>query len=70
MGPVTAHIAGRLAPYRGAFLGGTSAPETSINSPVAIEKGSADQEDEDNKQETDRDKRERERAQLFNKLAA
>ena len=58
MGPVTAHIAGRLAPHCGAFLGGTFTPGTPINSPVAMKKKkkkrkrerniqSADQEDED-----------------------
>ena len=39
MGPVTAHIAGRLAPHCGAFLGGTFTPGTSINSPVAMNHG-------------------------------
>ena len=40
MGPVTAHVAGKLTPYCGVFLGGTYAPETSINSLVAMKKGS------------------------------
>ena len=76
MGPVAAHIAGRSAPHCGAFLGGTITPETSINSPVAMNNRSADQEDEDKKQERDnrlhtgRQREKRERAQLFSKLAA
>ena len=36
MGPLTAHIAGRLAPHCGAFLGGTITPGTAINSPAAM----------------------------------
>ena len=38
MGPVTAHIAGKLTPHCGAFLGGTFTPENSINSPAATRK--------------------------------
>ena len=40
MGSITAHIMGKVNPHYGVFLGGTFAPETSINSPVAMEKGS------------------------------
>ena len=39
-GPITAHITGKVSPNYGVFLGGTYAPETPINSPVAMEKGS------------------------------
>ena len=39
MGPVTAHIMRELTPHCGVFLGGTFTPETSINSPVAMTKG-------------------------------
>ena len=42
IGSITAHITGKVSPHYGVFLGGTYAPETSINSPVAIEKGSVD----------------------------
>ena len=38
VGPVTAHVAGKLAPHRGAFLGGArSPPRTSINSLICYE---------------------------------
>ena len=40
MGSITAHITGKVNPHYGVFLGGTYAPGTSINSPVAMEKGS------------------------------
>ena len=40
VGPVAAHVAGKLAPHRGAFVGGTFTPGTSINSPVAMKKRS------------------------------
>ena len=36
MRPVTAYITGKLTPHCGVFLGGTFAPETSINSPIAM----------------------------------
>ena len=42
MGPVTAHIAGKLAPHCGAFLGGTFTPKTSINSPAAMRRRRTD----------------------------
>ena len=40
MGSITAHITGKVNPHYGVFLGDTYAPETSINSPAAMEKGS------------------------------
>ena len=40
IGSITAHITGKVSPHYGVILGGTYAPETSINSPVAMEKGS------------------------------
>ena len=38
MGSITAHITGKVSPHYGVFLGGTYAPETSINSPVAMKR--------------------------------
>ena len=72
MGPVTAHIAGKLAPHCGAFLGGTFTPETSINSPAAMRnEGIRHKKQEiDNRLHTGRQREKQERAQLFNKLAA
>ena len=40
MGSITAHITGKVNSHYGVFLGGTFTPETSINSPVAMQKGS------------------------------
>ena len=40
MGSITAHITRKVNPHYGVFLGGTFAPEISINSPIAMEKGS------------------------------
>ena len=56
MGPVAAHIAGKLAPHCGAFLGGTFTPETSINSPAAMRNrgGETTQETRDRQQTTHR----------------
>ena len=76
MGPVTAHIAGKLAPHCGAFLGGTFTPETSINSPAAMrgntdtQTGDDTRKKRDNRLHTGRQREKQGRAQLFSKLAA
>jgi len=71
MGPVTAHITGKLTPHCGVFLGSTFAPETSINSLVAMrqKKGENGLSKRRHKEETSYRRREKqERVQLFNQL--
>ena len=63
MGPVTAHIAGKLTLHCGVFLGGTFTPEASINSPVAMierdtQRETVEESDRNNKKERRRHERE------------